>query len=140
MPLYLYNTMGKEKQEFVPLRPGHVGLYVCGPTVYDHAHIGHARSAVVFDVLRRYLRFQGLRVSYARNFTDIDDKIVERSSQMGICPEELARMYIDAYREDMETLKVEPPDFEPRVSAYVDHMRALISRLIEKNHAYATKE
>lgn len=138
MTLSLYNTLTGEQEPFVPLRPGRVGMYVCGPTVYDHAHIGHARSAVFFDVMARYLAYRGYAVTFVRNYTDIDDKIVERALLLDTGARELAEEYIRAYRRDMDALGVPHPDFEPRVTGHIADVMAMITLLIEKDAAYVS--
>ncbi len=109
MSLRIYNSQTRQKENFVPLNPPRVGIYVCGVTVYDSCHIGHARSMIVFDVIVRFLRSKGYAVTYIRNFTDIDDKIIVRSHQEGVRPEELAEKYIEEFGEDMEALGVLSP-------------------------------
>ena len=104
MSLRIYNSQTRQKENFVPLNPPQVGIYVCGVTVYDSCHIGHARSMIVFDVIVRFLRSQGYEVTYIRNFTDIDDKIIVRSNQEGVQAEELAEKYIEEFEEDMDGL------------------------------------
>lgn len=136
MSLKLYNTLTGMLEAFVPIRPGQVGIYVCGPTVYDHAHIGHARSSVFFDVIVRYLRHEGLSVRYVRNFTDMDDKILERSRIECIDAGSLATTYIRSYREDMAALGVLAPDVEPRVTEHIEPIREMIAWLVESGHAY----
>ena len=135
--MQLYNTMTRRKEEFVPLTPGKAGIYACGITAYDLSHIGHARSAVVFDVLVRYLRYRGLDVTFVRNFTDVDDKIIARANREGRSCEDIARTYIDAFHEDMDKLNVLRPDIEPRATAYIGEMQEMIRSLIEQGHAYA---
>ncbi len=136
MPITLYNTAHRKKEEFIPLREGHVGMYVCGVTVYDYCHIGHARSAIVFDVLARYLRVRGYDLTYVRNFTDVDDKIIERACKLGKDPGELAREFIDTFDEDMARLGVARADQEPRATEYVGDMIEMIGVLIKKGFAY----
>ncbi|MFO7784588.1 MAG: cysteine--tRNA ligase [Thermodesulfobacteriota bacterium] len=136
MSIKLYNTAHRKKEEFRPLREGRVGMYVCGVTVYDYCHIGHARSAIVFDVLARYLRARGYDLTYVRNFTDLDDKIIERAGKLGKDPGELAREFIDAFDEDMARLAVERADQEPRATEYIGDMIEMIGVLIKKGFAY----
>lgn len=136
MTLRLYNTATRMKEEFQPLEQGKVGMYVCGVTVYDLCHIGHARSAIVFDVLVRYLRSRGLKVTYVRNFTDVDDKIIDRARQMGKAPEDLAQEYIDAFYEDMGRIGVLHADIEPRATEHIAGMIEMISNLIDGGYAY----
>ena len=136
MPIYLHNTLSRRKELFEPIRPGHVGMYVCGPTVYDLAHIGNARPVVVFDVLFRLLRSQFKSVIYVRNITDIDDKIMTAAVRIGEPIEELTRRTEQAFHEDMTALGTLDPDWEPRATAHLPRMIAMIERLIEKGHAY----
>lgn len=136
MALRLYNTAARRKETFVPLKEGKVGLYVCGVTVYDLCHIGHARSAIVFDVLTRYLRARGFDVTYVRNFTDVDDKIIERAYQLGKETSVLAQEYIEAFYDDMHRLAVLDADIEPRATEHIENMIDMILLLIEKGHAY----
>lgn len=137
MPLKFYNTATRTKEDFVPLRHGEVGIYVCGVTVYDLCHIGHARSAIVFDVLVKYLRARGFRVTYVRNFTDVDDKIIERARQIGKDPKALAEEYIQAFYEDMGKLGILNADKEPRATEHIQGMIDMIITLIDKGFAYA---
>ncbi|MFC1495759.1 cysteine--tRNA ligase, partial [Thermodesulfobacteriota bacterium] len=136
MNLKLYNTATRRKEEFVPLIEGKVGMYVCGVTVYDHSHIGHARSAIVFDVLVRYLRARGMDVTYVRNFTDVDDKIIARAKEVGKDTGDLAQEYIESYYEDMNALGVMKADKEPRATEYINDMIEMIKVLIDKGFAY----
>ena len=136
MPLRLWNTLTGSLEPLVPIRAGQIGIYVCGPTVYDHAHIGHARSAVFFDVIVRFLRFEGYAVRYVRNFTDLDDKILERAGNERIEARELADRYIRSYREDMAALGVHAPDCEPRVTEHIEDIRGMVARLVQGGHAY----
>src|SRR3954471_10642707 len=134
--LKLYNTLGRGKQEFIPLRAGEVRMYVCGMTVYDYCHVGHARVLVIFDVVRRWLRTSGYRVTYVRNITDIDDKIIKRAAENKEPVEALTARFIAAMDEDSAALSVEKPDHEPRATQYVEPMVELIGRLEEKDLAY----
>ncbi|MFO7718240.1 MAG: cysteine--tRNA ligase [Thermodesulfobacteriota bacterium] len=136
--MHIYNTLTRHKEEFTPQRPGEVSLYVCGITAYDFCHIGHARAAVVFDVLVRYLRDQGYRVRFVRNFTDVDDKIIARAAEEGISADAVAEKYIQAYYEDMHRLGVAPASFEPKATEHIQDMIDLAQTLIGKGHAYAT--
>lgn len=136
--LRLYNTATRSKEVFQPLRSGKVGLYVCGVTVYDLCHIGHARSAIVFDVLVRYLRARGYEVTYVRNFTDVDDKIIARAREMGKDTQALAQEYIEAFQEDMKALGVLGADVEPRATEHIEDMIRMISALVDKGSAYVT--
>jgi cysteinyl-tRNA synthetase len=134
--LRVYSTLSRRKEEFVPLVPGEVRMYVCGVTVYDLSHIGHARSAIVFDVLRRYLLYKGYRVTFVKNYTDVDDKIIRRANEEGVAARVVSERYIAAYDEDMETLGVLRPDENPRATEHVEGMIALIERLIAAGVAY----
>lgn len=132
----IYNTLTRRKEEFVPLEPGKVRMYVCGITVYDYCHIGHARVMVAFDVITRYLRERGFDVTYIRNITDIDDKILRRADENGETIVNLTERMIDAMHEDEDRLGVLRPDQEPRATAYIDAIMAMIQRLVEKGYAY----
>jgi cysteinyl-tRNA synthetase len=134
--LRIYNSLARDKQEFVPIRPGEVRMYVCGITVYDYCHLGHARMLVVFDMVQRWLRASGLRVTYVRNITDIDDKIIKRAAEMGESPEALSERFIRAMDVDAAALGVQKPDHEPRATQYVPQMQDLIERLQRKGLAY----
>ena len=136
--MQLYNTASRQKEPFTPAVEGRVGLYACGITAYDYCHIGHARSAIVFDVLVRYLRFVGYDVTFVRNFTDVDDKIIARANQEGKPSEEIAATYIQAFHEDMDRLGVLRATVEPKATEHIDDMIALCVNLIEKGHAYPT--
>lgn len=136
MALRIYNTLTKRKEEFVPLREGKVSMYVCGVTVYDRCHIGHARAAIVFDVIYRYLRSRGYEVTYVRNYTDIDDKIIHRANQEGVSWKVIAERYIREFEEDMEALGVLRPTFEPRATENIPEIIAFVERLIAKGYAY----
>ena len=138
MSLTLYNTLGRKKEVFRPIDPTNVRLYVCGPTVYDYAHIGNARPVVVFDVLVRLLRhlYGAKHVTYARNITDIDDKIMARAAEIGGDISEITRRYEQAYRDDMAALNALPPDIEPHATTHIAEMIAMTAALIERGHAY----
>ena len=136
MSLVVYNTLTGEKEEFRPLVQGKVGMYVCGVTVYDLCHLGHARGALVFDIIRRYLEYKGYQVTYVRNFTDVDDKIINCANQEGCDPREIACRYIDAYVEDFEGLGVRPADIEPKATEHIQEMIAMVKLLVEKGFAY----
>ena len=137
MPLYLHNTLTRQKEEFQPLDPGNVRMYVCGPTVYDYAHIGNARPAVVFDVLYRVLKALYATVTYARNFTDVDDKINAKAKATGEAIGTITARTTQAYLEDMGALGVLEPDVQPRATQHIAEMIAMIETLIAKGHAYA---
>lgn len=136
--MQIYNTMTHKKEPFVPQKEGHVSMYACGITAYDLCHIGHARSAVVFDVLARYLRYTGYNVTFVRNFTDVDDKIIAKANKEGCSSKEIAEKYIKTFHEDMDMLGVERADLEPKATEYIEDMLDLCQKLIHKGHAYAT--
>lgn len=134
--MLVYNTLTKRKEEFIPRQAGKVQMYACGVTVYDDCHIGHARSAVVFDVMVRYLRFLGYQVTWVRNFTDIDDKIIRRAHQENLSWQTVAETYIAAFRRDMAALGVGPADLEPRATEHIADIINMIKVLEEKGFAY----
>ena len=136
MSLRIYNTLSRALEAFSPIEPGHVRMYVCGMTVYDLCHLGHARSMVAFDVVQRWLRASGLRVTYVRNITDIDDKIIRRAVENGETIRSLTDRMIDALHQDADALGIERPTFEPRATEYVPQMLSLIGRLQDKGLAY----
>jgi cysteinyl-tRNA synthetase len=136
--LRLFNTLTDEKEEFVPLQPKKVGMYACGVTVYDHSHIGHARGAVVFDMIRRYLAYKGFNVTYVRNFTDVDDKIINRANEEGVSCDEIAERYIREYEKDMKALGVAEADIEPKATEHIPEIIGLIERLVENKIAYVS--
>ncbi len=136
MTLHLYDTLATKKLPFEPAEPGHARIYVCGPTTYDDAHIGHARPCIVYDVLVRHLRRSGLQVTYVRNVTDVDDKIIKRAAENGEEPTALAERMFQSYSEDMERLRNLTPDRQPKVSEHVPEVIAIIEKLVEKGHAY----
>jgi cysteinyl-tRNA synthetase len=138
--LRLYNTLTRQKQAFEPIEPGRVRMYVCGMTVYDYCHLGHARVMVVFDIVVRWLRASGYAVTYVRNITDIDDKIIRRARDNGEPIDALTGRYIAAMDEDAAALGVIPPDHEPRATAYVPQMQALIGRLEQARLAYVAAD
>jgi len=134
--LKFYNSLAREKQDFVPLVPGKVRMYVCGMTVYDYCHLGHARVLVVFDMVSRWLKASGLDVTYVRNITDIDDKIIKRAAENNEPIDELTGRFIAAMNEDAAHLGVQKPDFEPRATEFVPGMVAMINTLVQKGLAY----
>jgi cysteinyl-tRNA synthetase len=136
MSLRVYNTQSGRKEAFEPLQPGRVGMYVCGVTVYDYCHIGHARANIVFDLVYRYLKYSGYQVNYVRNYTDIDDKIINRANERGIDSKELAEQYIRAFDEDMARLGLELPTHQPRATEHIPQIIELIERLIDRGMAY----
>jgi cysteinyl-tRNA synthetase len=139
MALTIYNTLTRRKEPFEPLEPGRVRMYVCGVTVYDLCHIGHARALVVFDVIYRYLRYIGYEVTYVRNFTDVDDKIIERAKTEGVSYRVVADRYIEAFYRDFDRLGLLRPDVEPKASDYIDGMVDMIGRLIERGYGYVVE-
>lgn len=145
MGLRIFNVLGREKQDFKPMQEGRVGMYVCGPTVYDHAHLGHAKSYVSFDMIVRYLRFSGYDVLYVQNITDVghltetefgDDRILKKASQLQWKPMQLVEFYARSYFQDMDALGVARPDISPRASGHVPEQIKMVQELIDKGHAY----
>jgi len=139
MSIRIYNTLTHKKEPLTPIEPGHVKLYVCGITSYDYCHIGHARSSLAFDMIVKYLRYRDYRVTFVRNFTDIDDKIIKRAQEQGTSSEELANRFIDEFYVDMDFLGLDRPDVEPKATGHIPEMISLISTLIEKDKAYAVE-
>jgi cysteinyl-tRNA synthetase len=137
MPIQLFDTLAGTKRELVPLVPGKVGLYACGPTVYDFTHVGNARCYVAWDVVVRHLRARGYSVKYVRNFTDVDDKIIKRANEQGEDPAALADRFALAFQEDMDALGNLRPDVEPRVTGHIPQIVALIEKLVARGFAYA---
>ncbi len=133
----IYNSLSRKKEEFSPVSEGKIGMYVCGPTVYDSPHIGHARSAYIFDVIRRYFEYKNYKVKFVRNVTDVDDKIIEKSKKAAAAPDKIAEKYLAEYHNDMELLGIRKPDFEPRATEYIPKMIKFIALLIERGAAYA---
>ena len=134
--LKIYNSLSRDKQTFTPIEPGKVRMYVCGMTVYDYCHLGHARVMVVFDMVNRWFRASDYAVTYVRNITDIDDKIIKRANENKESIGELTQRFIDAMDEDFTKLGVQAPAFQPRATQHIDGMIAMIAKLIEKGHAY----
>ncbi len=134
--LQIFNNLSRQKEEFKSIIPGKVGMYVCGMTVYDYCHVGHARVLVVFDMISRYLRHSGYEVNYVRNITDIDDKIIKRANEKGESMENLTTRFIEAMHEDAAALGVLPPDQEPKATASMDLIISMIQTLVEKGYAY----
>ena len=132
----LYNTLTKQKEEFVPVHEGKVGMYVCGPTVYNYIHIGNARPMIVFDTVRRYFEYKGYDVNYVSNFTDVDDKIIKKANEEGVAASEISERFIAECKKDMEGLNIEPATHNPKATEEIDGMIAMISTLIEKGYAY----
>jgi cysteinyl-tRNA synthetase len=136
MFLKLYNTYSNQKEEFIPIQKGKVGFYMCGPTVYDYIHLGNARAFIVFDVLRRFLRYLGYQVTYVQNITDIDDRIIERAMKEGVDTTEITTKFTRAFLEDLDALGVERADVHPKATEHVSEIIALIQKLIDKGMAY----
>jgi cysteinyl-tRNA synthetase len=136
MAIQIYNTRTSSKTELKPLEDNHVKMYVCGITAYDYCHIGHARSALAFDMIYRYLLYRGYKVTYVRNFTDIDDKIINRAKEQGTTPEELSERFIEKFHEDMAQLGVASPTIEPKATEHVPEIIAMIEGLVGKGMAY----
>ncbi|MBZ0285385.1 MAG: cysteine--tRNA ligase [Anaerolineae bacterium] len=146
MALKIFNVLGREKQDFTPLETGRVGMYVCGPTVQDYAHLGHAKTYVSFDVIARYLRYSGLDVLYVQNLTDVghlletgEDRILKKASQLQAKPMQIVEFYARSYFEDMDALGVQRPDISPRASAHIPEQIKMIQTLIEKENAYVAE-
>ena len=136
--LQIYNTLTRQKEQFKPLQPGKVGMYVCGVTTYDYCHVGHARTYISFDVVARYLRFSGYQVLFVRNITDIDDKIIKRANEQGVDFASVVETYVNAMHEDFAALDILPPDVEPRATTTIDGIIAITEQLIARGMAYAT--
>ncbi len=136
MPIQIYNTRTGGKTELKPLVDNHVKMYVCGITAYDYCHIGHARSALAFDMIYRYLLYRGYKVTYVRNFTDIDDKIINRAQEQGTTTEELSERFIRKFHEDMDQLGVASPTMEPKATEHVQEIIDMIEGLVDKGMAY----
>ena len=132
----IYNTLTRKKEEFVPIKEGEVSIYVCGPTVYNFFHIGNARPFVVFDTLRKYLRYRGYKVKFVQNFTDVDDKIINRAREEGITAPEVSEKYIGEYFRDAAALNVEKADVHPRVSEHIQDIIDFVQTLVDKDYAY----
>ena len=132
----IYNTLTRQKEEFVPVHPGKVGMYVCGPTVYNYIHIGNARPMIIFDTVRRYFEYKGYEVNYVSNFTDVDDKIIKKANEEGVTATEIAERYIKECKQDMEALNIKPATHQPRATEEIGGMIKMIQALIEKGHAY----
>ncbi len=133
----LYNTLTRKKEEFVPLEPGRVKMYVCGPTVYNYIHIGNARPMIVFDTVRRYLEYKGYEVNFVSNFTDVDDKIIKKANEEGVSAEEISSRYIEECKKDMEGMNIRPATTHPLATQEIGGMLEMIETLIGKGYAYA---
>ncbi|MGN0158728.1 MAG: cysteine--tRNA ligase [Brotaphodocola sp.] len=136
----IFNTLSKRKEEFVPLEPGKVKMYVCGPTVYNLIHIGNARPMIVFDTVRRYFEYKGYEVNFVSNFTDVDDKIIKKAIEEGVDADVISRRYIDECKKDMADMNVKPATTHPLATQEIDGMLDMIQTLIEKGHAYVAKD
>ncbi len=136
MALKIYNTLSRTKEEFATIEPGKVRMYVCGPTVYAEAHLGHAMSALVFDIARRYLEYKGYDVRYVMNFTDVDDKIINKANDLGVDPFNLAQQYIDGYKRNLEALNIKPATVNPRATEDMPQIIQMIQQLIDNESAY----
>lgn len=136
----IFNTLSKSKEEFVPLEPGKVRMYVCGPTVYNYIHIGNARPMIVFDTVRRYFEYKGYEVNYVSNFTDVDDKIIKKALEEGVDSDTISRRYIAECKKDMESMNVKPATTHPQATQEIDGMLEMIRTLIDKGHAYAAQD
>ena len=132
----IYNTLTRQKEEFVPVHPGKVGMYVCGPTVYNYIHIGNARPMIIFDTVRRYLEYKGYDVNYVSNFTDVDDKIIKKAIEEGVSAEEISQRYIAECKKDMAGMNVKPATTHPLATQEIDGMIDMIQTLIDKEYAY----
>ena len=137
--MQVYNNITRELEKFEPVNPGKVFIYSCGPTVYDHSHIGHARSALAWDILARHMKFKGYEVTWMRNITNVDDKIVARAKEKNISSDTLSREFTFEFWNDMSALNVSWPEFEPRATDYIQHMIRFIEELIDKGFAYEAK-
>ena len=140
MSLMIHNTLTNSKEEFVTIEPGKVKMYVCGVTVYDDIHMGHARSMIVFDTVARYLRYLGYEVTHVTNFTDVDDKIIIRAAKEGIEPLELSKRYIDRYFEDAQKLGINKADIYPKASECIGDIISMVSKIIDNGYGYATED
>lgn len=136
----IYNTLSKRKEEFTPLEPGKVKMYVCGPTVYNLIHIGNARPMIVFDTVRRYMEYKGLEVNYVSNFTDVDDKIIKKANEEGVEPSVISERYIAECQKDMRDMNVRPATTHPKATQEIQGMLDMISKLIDEGHAYVAAD
>ena len=140
MSLLIKNTLTGKKEKFTPLKGNKVGMYIRGPTVYDYGHLGHGRSAVAFDVIRKYLIYKGYEVTYVSNYTDIDDKMIKRANEERIRVSQLADRIIHEYEKDYRKLRIDPPDIQPKATEYITEMVKLVQKLIEKSFAYELED
>ena len=134
----IYNSMTRKKEEFKPIEEGKVKMYACGITVYDLSHIGHARQAIVYSMISEYLKYRGYDVTYVRNYTDVDDKIINRANLLGKNPLEFSKEQIDETEKDMKALHVKDADIKPKASENIDNIIKFVQGLIEKGYAYST--
>ena len=138
MPIFIYNSLSRRKEELIPLNPKEIKMYVCGPTVYDQPHIGHARSAYIFDVIRRYLTYREYKVKFVRNVTDVDDKIIDKAQKefkgedLNIAVGKVSNKYLDLYHDDMKSLGILEPNVEPKATEYVSPENPLMQKFIEQ--------
>ena len=132
----IFNTLTRQKEEFVPIAPGEAKIYACGPTVYNFIHIGNARPMIIFDTVRRYFEYKGYEVNYVSNFTDVDDKIIKKANEEGVTATEIAERYIKECKQDMEALNIKPATHQPRATEEIGGMIKMIQTLIKKGHAY----
>ena len=138
--MWIYNTMSRKKEELVPLHEGKLGIYACGPTVYNYIHIGNARPIIMFDVLRRYLEWRGYDVTFVQNFTDIDDKMIRRANEEGTTVKELGERFIAEYLKDAKALGVRPATVHPKATEHIPEIIALVQKLIDKGLAYVSRD
>ena len=136
MTLKIFNSMTGKKEELVPLHPGQINIYACGPTVYNYFHIGNARPFIVFDTLRRYLEYRGYQVSFVQNFTDVDDKMIRVAAEEGITVKELGERYIGEYFKDAKALNIRPATVHPKATEHIGDIIALVQKLVDTGHAY----
>ena len=136
----IFNTLTRQKEEFVPLEEGKVKMYVCGPTVYNLIHIGNARPMIIFDTVRRYLEYKGYEVNYVSNFTDVDDKIIKKAIEEGVSAEEISQRYIEECKKDMAGMNVKPATTHPQATQEIDGMISMIQTLVDKGYAYAVAD
>ena len=133
----IYNTLTRQKEEFVPITAGEVKIYACGPTVYNYIHIGNARPICVFDVLRRYMEYRGMKVTYVQNFTDVDDKIIRKANEENSDYLTVSQRYIEEYKTDAEGLNVRPATIHPLATENIEEIISMVATLIDKGYAYA---
>ncbi len=138
--LRIHDTMASRTVVFEPRTPGRISMYVCGPTVYDVPHLGHGRSALVFDTIRRYLTWSGFEVAYASNVTDVEDKIIARAAREGSTEPEIAARFTEVYWAELDRLGVQRPDAAPHATEFIDGMQALVAELVESGHAYLIED